>query len=121
MTRPVPPDDAVGEVFAALADPTRRAVLRGVADDGPCTATELATRLPVTRQAIAKHLGVLQAAGLVTTERAGREQQFSVTPGPLLEAGAWQTRTGSAWDDRLGRLQRLARSRSRSPGGANVG
>ena len=69
-----PGRDAEGEagaVFAALADPTRRAVLRDVAEQGPLTATELADRLPVTRQAIAKHLAVLQEAGLVEPTRGG--------------------------------------------------
>jgi DNA-binding transcriptional ArsR family regulator len=121
VTRSDPSDARAGEVFAALADPTRRAVLRSVADEGPCTATELAARLPVSRQAIAKHLGILRAAGLVATQKAGREQQFTVTADRLLEAGTWLTRSGTAWDERLGRLERLARPRSRSSKGANGG
>jgi DNA-binding transcriptional ArsR family regulator len=104
-------DDLAGQVFAALADPTRRAVLQAVADGGSRTATELAADLPVSRQAIAKHLAVLQDAGLVTTAKRGREQRFSVTPGPLLDAGAWLTRAGQAWDQRLARLEHLAASR----------
>ena len=66
MNEAADPDGVAGAVFAALSDPTRRAVLRQVAERGPVTATELAARVPVTRQAIAKHLGVLEDAGLVT-------------------------------------------------------
>jgi len=103
-------------VFAALADPTRRAVLRDVAEQGPLTATELADRLPVTRQAIAKHLAVLHEAGLVEPTRAGRENRFSATPGPLADAGRWLATTGSAWDGRLDRLSQ--RLRDRQPDGS---
>ena len=68
-------------MFEALADPTRRAVLRDVAEQGPRTATELAADLPVSRQAIAKHLAVLREAGLVAPARAGRETRFTATLG----------------------------------------
>ncbi len=98
-------------MFAALADPTRRAVLRDVAEEGPLTATELADRLPVTRQAIAKHLAVLQEAGLVVPTRSGRENRFTATPGPLADAGRWLTATGSSWDGRLERLEQRLRER----------
>ncbi|MGK2949484.1 MAG: ArsR/SmtB family transcription factor [Acidimicrobiales bacterium] len=104
------PEARAGEVFEALADPTRRAVLRRVAEGGPCTATEVAAALPVTRQAVAKHLGVLRSAGLVAHVRTGRETRYSATPGPLTEAGRWLTATGSDWDDRLSRLHDLARA-----------
>jgi DNA-binding transcriptional ArsR family regulator len=101
-------------VFEALADPTRRAVLRDVAERGPLTATELAAELPVSRQAIAKHLAVLAGAGLVARERAGREARFTATPAPLADAGRWLDATGAAWDDRLARLgERLEQVRGR--------
>lgn len=102
-TGPVEPPDAV---FAALADPTRRAILRAVAEDGPVTATALAGRLPVSRQAVAKHLGLLRAAGLVAAERAGREARFTAVAAPLDDLAAWATATGRRWDDRLARLRR---------------
>ena len=86
-------------MFEALADPTRRAVLRDVAEQGPRTATELAADLPVSRQAIAKHLAVLHGAGLVTSARTGRETLFTATAGPLAEAGQWLDRTGRAWEE----------------------
>lgn len=111
MTSPADADGRNGQVFAALADPTRRAVLAAVAEAGASTATQLAGRLPVSRQAVAKHLGVLEAAGLVRGERVGREQRFSVTPAPLLDAGTWLLRAGQAWDDRLERLRHRAAAR----------
>ena len=102
-----------GAVFEALADATRRAVLRDVAERGPVTATELAAELPVTRQAIAKHLAVLREAGLVDHERAGRETRFSARPGPMADASRWLAATGSAWDDRLDRLTARLEQRAR--------
>lgn len=70
-------------VFAALADPTRRAVLRSIASGEASTATELAARLPVNRQAVGKHLASLQRARLVDSRRDGRETRFAATPAPL--------------------------------------
>ncbi len=96
-----PPD----ELFAALADGTRRRILAGVAEHGPVTATVLAARLPVTRQAVAKHLGLLREAGLVTAERAGRETRFTVVAAPLDDLARWAGDTGRRWDTRLERLR----------------
>ena len=93
-------------VFAALADPTRRRLLEAVVAGGPATATELATRLPITRQAVAKHLGVLREAGLVDATRAGRETRFAATPAPLEDVRAWVDAVGRRWDRRLERLAR---------------
>jgi len=98
-----------GPVFAALADPTRRGVLRAVADAGTATATELAGDLPVSRQAVVKHLQALADAGLVSAERHGREQRYRITPEPITTAMAWMADVGAAWDARLARLSsRLA-------------
>ena len=96
-----PPD----ELFAALADGTRRTILRAVAEDGPLTATTIADRLPVSRQAVAKHLGVLREAGLVTAERSGRETRFTAATEPLDELATWAESAGRRWDDRLTRLK----------------
>ena len=109
-------DARAGMVFEALADATRRAVLRDVVARGPRTATELAADLPITRQAVAKHLAVLRDAGLVAHERSGREARFEATLGPLAEAEAWLHATGAAWDDRLARLERRGREGKPSPG-----
>lgn len=109
---PAPDAEArAAAVFEALADTTRRAVLRAVAEEGPRTATEVAAGLPVSRQAVAKHLAVLRTAGLVAPERVGRETRFSATLAPLTEAGQWLDRTGRAWDDRLRRLAARARDK----------
>ena len=96
----------VDAVFSALADPTRRELFETIARQGPCTATELAADRPITRQAVAKHLGVLGEAGLVTARREGRETRFRATPAPLAAARRWIEQTGAAWDRRLGALGR---------------
>jgi ArsR family transcriptional regulator, cadmium/lead-responsive transcriptional repressor len=93
-----------GAVFEALADPTRREVMRRLAEGGPATATELAGELPVTRQAVAKHLATLAEAGLVSSDRHGRETRFSFTPEPLADAVSWMADVGRQWDDRLSAL-----------------
>ena len=96
------------DVFAALADPTRREVMELLAG-GSTTATEIAAELPVTRQAVAKHLAVLQDAGLVHAQRSGRERRFSPTPAPLGDAISWMAAVGGAWDDRLRALDAYVR------------
>jgi DNA-binding transcriptional ArsR family regulator len=106
------------DVFAALADPTRRVVLQEVASRGSATATELAAPLGITRQAVAKHLGVLSHAGLVDGHRAGRETRYRPTPAPMSDAISWMTEVGARWDDRLAGLERQVakrRSRGQSP------
>lgn len=99
--------DAPDAVFAALADPTRRRVLRLVAERGPTSATLLERELPVTRQAIVKHLVVLSRAGLVTGQRAGQEVRYALVPEPLDEVSAWIAEIGSEWDERLARLRQV--------------
>lgn len=96
-------DDAV---FSALADANRRLLLSLVGQRGSATATELAGELPISRQAVQKHLAGLATAGLVAPERSGREVRFRVNPAPLSEAMAWMTSVGDQWDDRLAALQR---------------
>lgn len=98
-------DAAAGAVFAALADPTRRQVVRALAERETVTASALAGELPVTRQAVAKHLAALGDAGLVAGERAGRETRYHLTPGPLTDAMAWMADAGARWDERLARLK----------------
>jgi DNA-binding transcriptional ArsR family regulator len=92
-------------VFAALADPTRREVLRTLARGDEVTASGVAERMPMTRQAIAKHLAVLDRAGLVHAERIGRETRYRLAPDPLEDADRWIRETGATWDRRLERLR----------------
>lgn len=100
---------APDQTFAALADPTRRELFEALAQGGPATATELARHRPISRQAVAKHLGVLRAAGLVAAERAGRETRFTAAPGALEGITRWVADVGAAWDRRLDRLQQHLR------------
>ncbi len=94
------------EVFEALADPTRRAVISALAADGPATLTELSSRLPVTRQAVSKHLALLEEAGLVTPSGEVRGRRYAFTPAPLTDAMGWMVDVGAGWDSRLARLKR---------------
>jgi DNA-binding transcriptional ArsR family regulator len=96
----------VDQVFSALADERRRSVVELLAARGGATQTELARELPVTRQAVAKHLASLEEAGLVEVTRTGREARYALTPAPLADAVAWIEQVGSQWDDRLAALKR---------------
>jgi DNA-binding transcriptional ArsR family regulator len=96
----------VTDVFAALADPNRRYVLEALAQRDTATATELAAEMPVTRQAVAKHLAALNEAGLVESRREGRETRYELTPGPLGAAMDWMAGVGAEWDSRLARLSK---------------
>ena len=98
------------ELFALLADPTRRDVLERLVHGGPQTATALATDSPLTRQAIVRHLRALADAGLATPERDGREVRYRATPAPLADAVDWLLRTGEGWDRRAARLAEQAAS-----------
>jgi DNA-binding transcriptional ArsR family regulator len=104
----------IDATFFALADPTRREVVSLLATTPTVTASELTRRFPLTRQAIAKHLAALAAAGLVTATRAGRETRYRLTPEPLDAAAAWLADVGGAWDERLDALARLAATGSAS-------
>jgi DNA-binding transcriptional ArsR family regulator len=100
--------DTVAEVLSALADPTRRRILDALAAHGEATATVLAAELPVSRQAIVKHLGVLDRAGLVTGHREGREARYRVLPQRLGITARWMDRLAADWDNRLTAIKRLA-------------
>ena len=99
-------------VFAALADATRRQLMGMLAEGGPTTATRLAAALPITRQAVAKHLDVLEAGGLVHATRAGRETRWSLDPAPLDDAAAWIAEVGAGWDRRLAALRETVERRA---------
>jgi DNA-binding transcriptional ArsR family regulator len=96
----------VDSVFSALADPTRRRVLETLSSGRTVTASGLAEGLPISRQAVSKHLTALRDARLVSSERVGRETVYSLRPEPLEDAAAWIERVGAEWDGRLEKLRR---------------
>jgi len=100
--------DEIERVLAALADPTRRRILDAVARRDEATATIIATELPVSRQAVAKHLALLDRAGLIAGRRQGREMRYAVRPEILTTTAAWITDLAATWDARLARIKRIA-------------
>jgi DNA-binding transcriptional ArsR family regulator len=104
----------VDAVFDALADPTRRRVVETLARGDTVTASGLANQLPITRQAVAKHLSALRGADLVSASRIGRETHYKLRPQPLDEAAHWIQMVSAEWDGRLDALRRSLEKR-RSP------
>ena len=96
------------ELWSAIGDPTRRRMLDLLLIDGTGTATSLSEQLPVTRQAVAKHLAVLDRAGLVHGAAAGREHRYRIDDAQLARAAAQLATVGSSWDGRLRRIARIA-------------
>jgi DNA-binding transcriptional ArsR family regulator len=96
------------ELWSAVGDPTRRRMLDQLLADGTGTATSLSEQLPVSRQAVAKHLAVLDRAGLVHSAAAGRERRYRVDDAQLARAADQLADVGSAWDGRLRRIARIA-------------
>ena len=93
------------EVFTALADPSRRAILAALATGGPATATDLATRLPITRQAIAKHLALLTEAGLVAAQPGERRRvRYRLRSAPMQVAQQFLAALARDWDHQLDAL-----------------
>ncbi|MFC0842505.1 ArsR/SmtB family transcription factor [Streptomyces noboritoensis] len=105
--------EAVDTVLAALADPTRRQLLEVLAAKGEATATTLAEHLPVSRQAVVKHLAVLDAAGLVSGGRIGREVRYTVRPAALDATARWMASLAADWDRRLAHIKRVAEAAER--------
>jgi DNA-binding transcriptional ArsR family regulator len=96
------------ELWSAVAEPTRQRLLDALLARGEATATTLAGEVPVTRQAVTKHLAVLVRAGLLVSRRDGREVRYSVRPERLEEASRSMARAAARWDDRLAAIKRLA-------------
>jgi DNA-binding transcriptional ArsR family regulator len=96
--------EAVAPIFAALGDPTRAHIVGRLAREGRLTLTDLARDAPISRQAMSRHVGVLNDAGIVAAERQGREVRLSVRPAALAPVGQWLTEVSRAWDDVLSRL-----------------
>ncbi|WP_371478648.1 ArsR/SmtB family transcription factor [Kitasatospora sp. NBC_00315] len=109
--------DAVEGVLAALADPTRRLLLDLLAARGELTATALAEQLPVSRQAVVKHLAILDAAGLVRGGRVGREVRYEVRPAALDATARWMAALAGDWDRRLAGIKRVAEAAERAARG----
>ncbi|HET9423290.1 MAG TPA: metalloregulator ArsR/SmtB family transcription factor [Nocardioides sp.] len=109
MSEPV--DD---DLWSAVGDPIRRRMLDQLLTDGSGTATSLSEHLPITRQAVAKHLGVLDRVGLVHGTPAGREKRYQIDDAQLRRAVAHLSAVGATWDARLQRIKRLAEAIQRS-------
>ncbi len=97
-----------GEVFATLADPTRREIAELLGDRGRASATELARELPVSRQAVVQHLGVLEAAGLASSRRQGQAVLYQLDPEHLDDAARWLADRAALWESRLDAVRRIA-------------
>jgi DNA-binding transcriptional ArsR family regulator len=109
--------DRFDVVFAALSDPTRRSIVRRLAD-GEATVLELAEPFPISLPAISRHLKVLERAGLISRGRDGQRRPCHLQPEPLVEIAAWAEHTRAAWDQRLDRLDshlRRTSDRTTSP------
>ena len=102
-----PPEEGVDAVFSALADPTRRHLVESLAAQPGVTATGLAATLPISRQAVTKHLRRLERARLVSSSRRGREALYELDLAPLAEAAEWMEAVGAEWDGQLARLRAL--------------
>ena len=96
------------ELWSAIADPSRRRVLDLVVSNGEVSASWLARRVPFTRQAVSKHLVVLERAGLVSRRKQGREVLYRIEAGRLDQAAQAMAELAAHWDRRLGTIKRLA-------------
>jgi len=96
---------AIDAVFAALSDPTRRALLERMATGSPATPTVMAAELPITRQAVSRHLAVLEKAGLARSSVEGRERWYAIEPYGLVRAERWISRAEQRWAGRLASLK----------------
>jgi DNA-binding transcriptional ArsR family regulator len=106
--------DVVDRVLAALAEPTRRQLLDQLSARGQATASTLADELPISRQAVIKHLTVLDAAGLVERSKVGREVRYAVRPEALDTTARWMTSLAVEWDRRLAKIKRFAEAAERA-------
>ena len=93
-------------IFAALGEPTRIGLIDQLGDGAPRSISTLARDLPISRQALTKHLRVLEGAGLATVERDGRETLYRIDPAGLLAAEAWIGTVSRQWDSAIDRLKR---------------
>ena len=102
------------ELWSAVGDPTRRRMLDLLLAAGSGTSTSLSGELPVSRQAVAKHLAVLERVGLTRVTPSGRERRYQVDEAQLARAVAQLSSVGEAWDARLNRIKRIAETIERN-------
>ncbi|MCZ4090767.1 MULTISPECIES: ArsR/SmtB family transcription factor [Sinorhizobium] len=107
MSKPELGDPGPAEVFAALGDPTRLSLLTKLSDGQTRSIATLSADTKLTRQAVTKHLHVLERAGLVASVRVGRESQFGYRPELVAEARSYLDRVSAQWDEALARLKAL--------------
>ncbi len=112
--RPGRPPGEDEQLWEAIADPSRRKVLDLILAHGQATPTTLAAELPVTRQAVSKHLAVLARAGLVEAQRHGRETHYTIRPERLDAAAQAMAAAAAHWDRRLHAIKRLAEEQAHS-------
>lgn len=107
MSTPATAVDAepLSPVFNALGDPNRLRIVTRLCDDGPCSTSKVTQVIPVTRQAATKHLLLLEAVGLVSSERHGRERIWRIEPEPLADASDYLTALSKRWDNAIDRLR----------------
>lgn len=96
--------------FSAIADPTRRRLIEWLQESGPATATQLSTRLPISRQGVSKHLRELELAGFATSVKAGRETRYAYSDDGLAHISDWIDARERAWNRTLSRLKDHAES-----------
>ncbi len=96
----------MSDVFAAVSDPTRRSILERLRLEGPLSVSDLSDPLPMSRQAVTKHLDLLEDAGLIDREMRGRQRLHRLEANPLEAIDAWLAPYAEAWDQRLDRLRR---------------
>lgn len=101
--------------FHALGDPTRRLILEWLDEESSATATQMADRMTISRQAVTKHLKELEAAGLVVSSKQGRENRYSIIVDGLDPVTRWLDRRAAAWESRLVRLRDTATTREGKP------
>ena len=96
---------AKAQVFDALGDPNRLRIVTRLCDGGPCSTSQVTQVTPVSRQAATKHLMLLEAVGLVSSERQGRERIWRIEPKPLTDASDYLTALSMRWDEAIDRLR----------------
>jgi len=107
--------NSVEAVLVAIADPTRRDLLERLSEHGFATATALAEEMPISRQAVVQHLALLDAAGLVSGTRAGRERRFALRTERLSETAKWIEGLAAQWESRLATIKRISEEETLDP------